>query len=326
MDKKYIIDIKKNDGNNDFVLDVNNISNLKTLDLDINRCLINYKKALNKDDLKRANEILNVLEKLTEYGDKRFSDANILFKVKEIILFYKNIDAKNIIDCMNILLKIKRFFRFLNSQITFEYNDENTSLIAEVNRIKDTIKIRELMDIDLYKNYNPSIKDLEIISEFKESFAASEECIYLQDIYNFFEEKLNSQIRNLDTVISKEGIGKYKSIFKGEYDDNFYKSEEFKSLLSKNIIYNYKDFSRVVDKYFLIYQYNNATMDKERESILVKLLLGNLINIPKIYRSFIIENIIKNKKQYVEINSFYDDVNKNLEIIREEKRLNNIVI
>ena len=40
-----------------------------------------YKKALNKCDLEEASEILLVLKELTEYGDKRFSDATILFKI-----------------------------------------------------------------------------------------------------------------------------------------------------------------------------------------------------------------------------------------------------
>ncbi len=326
MDKKYIIDIKKNNNSNDFILNVSNIGKLKSLDLDINNCLINYKKALNKDDLGKASEILSVLKELTEYGDKRFSDGRILFKIKEITLLYKNIDTKNVIDSMNILLKIKSFFRFLNSQITFEYNDENTNLIEKIKIIRDSIKIKELIDTSLYKNYNPSIRDLEIVLQFKENFNTNKEDIYLEEFYNFFYEKINKEIRTLNIITSKYKINKYKNIFSDKYNNNFYESEEFKNLLTRNTTDTYKDFSILADKYYLIYQYNNATIDKEKNSILARLLLGNLINVPKIYRGIIIENIIKGKKQYVEIDSLYDDINRNLEIIKEEKRLNAIVI
>lgn len=326
MEKKYIIDIKQDKENNDFVLDLSSVKKLKTLDLDINSCLISYKKALSKNNLEEASEILSVLRELTEYGDKRFSDANILFKIEEIILFYRNMNTKNIIDSMNVLLKIRYFFRFLNSQFTFQYDDENTPLIAEIKRIRDVIKITELVDENLYKNYNPSIKDLDIILEFKENFSTDEEYTYLEDMYNSFKKKINEQIKNLSIAVYTDGMEKCKNTFKDRYSNSFYESKEFKSLLSKSIVDNYKDFGILLDKYYLMYKYNNTNIYKEKEIILMDLLLYKFIKIPKIYRSFIIENIIKNKKKYVEISSFYDDANKNLQIVMEEKRLNSVVI
>ena len=321
MDKKYVIDIRENNDSNDFVIKIRDICNLNTLDLDINSCLANYKKALNKCDLEKASEILLILKELTEYGDKRFSDATILFKIKEIILFYKNMDCKNIIDSMNILLKIRGFFNFLSSQITFEYDDENTPLIEEIKAIRDNVKIEELLDKNLYQNYNPSIEDLEVIERFLKNFNYKN-YEFLDDIYVFFEEKINGKIKNLNKCKFKD----IKNIFKDKYDNDFYESSEFKSLLNKNIINNYKEFSLLVDKYYLIYRYNSLESYKEKRDILLKLLIGNLINVPKIYRGIIIENILENEKKYYEMNDFYDDVNKILEFIRKQNRLNAIII
>ena len=321
MDKKYVIDIRENNDSNDFVINIGDIYNLNSLDLDINSCLINYKKALNKCDLEKASEILLILKELTEYGDKRFSDATILFKIKEIILFYKNMDCKNIIDSMNILLKIRGFFNFLSSQITFEYDDENTPLIEEIKAIRDNVKIEELLDKNLYQNYNPSIEDLEVIERFLKNFNYKN-YEFLDDIYVFFEEKINGKIKNLNKCKFKD----IKNIFKDKYDNDFYESSEFKSLLNKNIINNYKEFSLLVDKYYLIYRYNSLESYKEKRDILLKLLIGNLINVPKIYRDIIIENILENEKKYYEMNDFYDDVNKILEFIRKQNRLNAIII
>ena len=321
MDKKYVIDIRENNDSNDFVINIGDIYNLNSLDLDINSCLINYKKALNKCDLEKASEILLILKELTEYGDKRFSDATILFKIKEIILFYKNMDCKNIIDSMNILLKIRGFFNFLSSQITFEYDDENTPLIEEIKAIRDNVKIEELLDKNLYQNYNPSIEDLEVIERFLKDFNYKN-YEFLDDIYVFFEEKINGKIKNLNKCKFKD----IKNIFKDKYDNDFYESSEFKSLLNKNIINNYKEFSLLVDKYYLIYRYNSLESYKEKRDILLKLLIGNLINVPKIYRGIIIENILENEKKYYEMNDFYDDVNKILEFIRKQNKLNAIII
>lgn len=321
MDKKYVIDIRENNDSNDFVINIGDICNLNTLDLDINSCLANYKKALNKCDLEEASEILLILKELTEYGDKRFSDATILFKIKEIILFYKNMDCKNIIDSMNILLKIRGFFNFLSSQITFEYDDENTPLIEEIKAIRDNVKIEELLDKNLYQNYNPSIEDLEVIERFLKDFNYKN-YEFLDDIYVFFEEKINGKIKNLNKCKFKD----IKNIFKDKYDNDFYESSEFKSLLNKNIINNYKEFSLLVDKYYLIYRYNSLESYKEKRDILLKLLIGNLINVPKIYRDIIIENILENEKKYYEMNDFYDDVNKILEFIKKQNRLNAIII
>ena len=321
MDKKYVIDIRENNDSNDFVINIGDICNLNSLDLDINSCLANYKKALNKCDLEEASEILLILKELTEYGDKRFSDATILFKIKEIILFYKNMDCKNIIDSMNILLKIRGFFNFLSSQITFEYDDENTPLIEEIKAIRDNVKIEELLDKNLYQNYNPSIEDLEVIERFLKNFNYKN-YEFLDDIYVFFEEKINGKIKNLNKCKFKD----IKNIFKDKYDNDFYESSEFKSLLNKNIINNYKEFSLLVDKYYLIYRYNSLESYKEKRDILLKLLIGNLINVPKIYRDIIIENILENEKKYYEMNDFYDDVNKILEFIRKQNKLNAIII
>ena len=321
MDKKYVIDIRENNDSNDFVINIGDICNLNTLDLDINSCLANYKKALNKCDLEEASEILLILKELTEYGDKRFSDATILFKIKEIILFYKNMDCKNIIDSMNILLKIRGFFNFLSSQITFEYDDENTPLIEEIKAIRDNVKIEELLDKNLYQNYNPSIEDLEVIERFLKNFNYKN-YEFLDNIYVFFEEKINRKIKNLNKCKFED----IKNIFKDKYDNNFYESSEFKSLLNKNIINNYKEFSLLVDRYYLIYRYNSLESYKEKRDILLKLLIGNLINVPKIYRDIIIENILENEKKYYEMNDFYDDVNKISEFIRKQNRLNAIII
>lgn len=321
MDKKYVIDIRENNDSNDFVINIGDICNLNSLDLDINSCLANYKKALNKCDLEEASEILLILKELTEYGDKRFSDATILFKIKEIILFYKNMDCKNIIDSMNILFKIRGFFNFLSSQITFEYDDENTPLIEEIKAIRDNVKIEELLDKNLYQNYNPSIEDLEVIERFLKDFNYKN-YEFLDDIYVFFEEKINGKIKNLNECNFED----IKNIFKDKYDNDFYESSEFKSLLNKNIIGDYKEFSLLVDKYYLIYRYNSLESYKEKRDILLKLLIGNLINVPKIYRDIIIENILENEKKYYEMNDFYDDVNKILEFIRKQNRLNAIII
>lgn len=321
MDKKYVIDIRENNDSNDFVINIGDICNLNTLDLDINSCLANYKKALNKCDLEKASEILLVLKKLTEYGDKRFSDATILFKIKEILLFYKNMDCKNIIDSMNILLKIRGFFNFLSSQITFEYDDENTPLIEEIKAIRDNVKIEELLDKNLYQNYNPSIEDLEVIERFLKNFNYKN-YEFLDDIYVFFEEKINRKIKNLNKCKFED----IKNIFKDKYDNNFYESSEFKSLLDENIISNYKEFSLLADRYYLIYRYNSLESYKEKRDILLNLLIGNLINVPKIYRGIIIENILENEKKYYEMNDFYDDVNKILEFIKKQNRLNAIII
>ncbi|CUN74373.1 hypothetical protein [Sarcina ventriculi] len=321
MDKKYVIDIRENNDSNDFVINIGDICNLNTLDLDINSCLANYKKALNKCDLEEASEILLILKELTEYGDKRFSDATILFKIKEILLFYKNMDCKNIIDSMNILLKIRGFFNFLSSQITFEYDDENTPLIEEIKAIRDNVKIEELLDKNLYQNYNPSIEDLEVIERFLKNFNYKN-YEFLDDIYVFFEEKINRKIKNLNKCKFED----IKNIFKDKYDNNFYESSEFKSLLNENIISNYKEFSLLADRYYLIYRYNSLESYKEKRDILLNLLIGNLINVPKIYRGIIIENILENEKKYYEMNDFYEDVNKILEFIKKQNRLNAIII
>ena len=183
------------------------------------------------------------------------------------------------------------------------------------------MKIEELLDKNLYQNYNPSIEDLEVIERFLKDFNYKN-YEFLDDIYVFFEEKINGKIKNLNKCKFKD----IKNIFKDKYDNDFYESSEFKSLLNKNIINNYKEFSLLVDKYYLIYRYNSLESYKEKRDILLKLLIGNLINVPKIYRGIIIENILENEKKYYEMNDFYDDVNKILEFIRKQNRLNAIII
>ena len=183
------------------------------------------------------------------------------------------------------------------------------------------MKIEELLDKNLYQNYNPSIEDLEVIERFLKNFNYKN-YEFLDDIYVFFEEKINRKIKNLNKCKFED----IKNIFKDKYDNNFYESSEFKSLLDENIISNYKEFSLLADRYYLIYRYNSLESYKEKRDILLNLLIGNLINVPKIYRGIIIENILENEKKYYEMNDFYDDVNKILEFIKKQNRLNAIII
>lgn len=324
MDKKYIVDIRNRNNYNDFVLDISDINNLNAIDLDINKNIDKCKRALENEELNEAYDFIKVLKNLTEYSDKRFSDINILFKIKEIILDYKRMDKENIVNSMEVLLKVRSFFRFLSGEISFKYDDKNTILIEEVKDIKNNIKIKisDLVDKKLYRNMNILVEEFDIVLQFKKAFEDDEEYCYIKDVYDFFRETIENKIK---IAVSQKSIELYKDILKNKYDESFYKSKEFENLVNKNNINSYEEILVLFDKYYLLYKFNKEISKKEKGYILMKILLSNF-NIPKIYRVFVIENIMENRKSYMCIEDLFNDINKSLRNIRENSCLNAIII
>lgn len=322
MDKTYILDIK-NDNSNNFVLKIGNIKNLKNIDLDVDKSVERCKKALTDNNLSEVHDILDILNQLTEYGDKRFSDLNILYKLREIILFHENMDKKDIIDSMKILLLIKKFFRFLNSQITFRYNDENTHLINKVKEIRENITFKNLLKDNEYRKRNISIVDFETIFEFKKNFINDEEYYFIEEMYEFFKNQIYRQIKR---AVLERSIESYMKILASKYEEGYYRSQEFGNLVKKNNLTNYKNFIETFDNNYLLYKFNTEDSSVNKINILMEILMVNFVNLPNIYRSFVIENIINNKKKHLDISNLFNDVDKNLEQIKRNKSLNAIMI
>lgn len=271
MEKGYVLDIKRNDIN-DYTLNLDNINEMKEIDLDINSNLKNFEIALNKDNLKEAKNLLEILTKLTEYGDKQVSDANILLKAKEILLFYKEMDKNSIVDSMIISIKIRKFFNFLCSQITFNSNDEKFRIIDKIHEIRNNILIEDLIKQEAYDEI--SLEDLENVVKFKRVFS-DEKFVFVDNVYKSFENKLNNKIKQLDN---------YKNILKNRYKKDFYCSNEYKDLNIKNNIKDYNQLITVFDKCYLLYKFNRSNLIKEKEVILMELLGNNFINLSGIYR------------------------------------------
>lgn len=313
MEKGYVLDIKRNDIN-DYTLNLDNINEMKEIDLDINSNLKNFEIALNKDNLKEAKNLLEILTKLTEYGDKQVSDANILLKAKEIILFYKEMDKNSIVDSMIISIKIRKFFNFLCSQITFNSNDEKFRIIDKIHEIRNNILIEDLIKQEAYDEI--SLEDLENVVKFKRVFS-DEKFVFVDNVYKSFENKLNNKIKQLDN---------YKNILKNRYKKDFYCSNEYKDLNIKNNIKDYNQLITVFDKCYLLYKFNRSNLIKEKEVILMELLGNNFINLSGIYRYYVIENISDRKEKYTIVGEFINVANKVIENIRKQDDILNAII
>ena len=231
-------------------------------------------------------------------------------------LNYKDDRLKDVDDMINYFSNEKKRTIGMFEYYMGHTRNENYNLVMENGEYATKQDINKIKDD--YKKYIENSNLWKGILSFKKE--------YLDE---------NIDIKTLEQKIAKEvmpqflkycGFKDIKNIFKDKYDNDFYESSEFKSLLNKNIIGDYKEFSLLVDKYYLIYRYNSLESYKEKRDILLKLLIGNLINVSKIYRDIIIENILENEKKYYEMNDFYDDVNKILEFIRKQNRLNAIII
>lgn len=315
MKNKIIIDINENN-NDSFVLNLKNIDSLNSIHLNKEDAIVECEEAIEKKDFEKAKDLLELTIKLSSYGDNDVNQLKDKFYGYKIIHLYYYKNDKSIEFYLSLLLEINKFFSIIHSQIDLEINEEINSIINKITDIKKEIDIKNLIEYSIknIKDINVTLKILEYIDKYREESNSNELKESLDKLYRYYELEIDNEIKRICKLPLLEEILRVKQILKNIYDDSFFETEEFANLIlrTRNDGYeNYKALIDLINKEYLVYRFNSEKSLEKRKYLLYSDLLSNYIELPIIYKEYVIEKLVEMNSKYrnfEKLNNTIDDI------------------
>ncbi|MBB6631503.1 hypothetical protein LGK99_04475 [Clostridium algidicarnis] len=322
---KIILDLNHIEKSSDFLLNLNNIEDIENLHLDLTNIIKECEEAISKKNFPLAKELLNVALKLSDYGDEKVNSIKNKYYFENINHKYKDIKKLKLKDAMNLLLEINMLFSILYSQSGLN-SRETESIINNLNKIKEDIPIKELVHKNIENSEaHSSIKELEDLEQFSKEY----KLIEIEELKLMYINKINEIIVSLKDKSLIDAINLVKKILKDKYPKDYLGSEEF---LNSGIKDNYKNIENYnallefADKAYLVYRFNISSSVKEKINILQSNLIPTYIELPSIYKEYVVNQLIIAKKEYSIISEFFEVLNNIIETINEEEENKSIPI
>lgn len=318
MNNKIIIDINENN-NDSFVLNLKNIDSLNSIHLNKEDAIVECEQAIEKRDFKKAKDLLELSIKLSSYGDNSIDELKDKFYGYKIIYLYDYRNNTSIEFYLSILLEINKFFSIIHSQINLELNEELNYIINKLSDIRKEIDIKNVIqyNIENIKDNNVSIKGLEYIEKYREENNSTELKESLDRFYKTYELEIDNEIKNICKLPLLEQLSKIKQILKEVYDNSFFETQEFANLILRtrnNGYENYKTLLDLINKEYLVYRFNNEKNLEKKKYLLYSELLSNYVELPIIYKEYVIEKLVEMKNKYIDFEKLSNTIN---DIIKE---------
>lgn len=330
MNNKIIIDINENN-NDSFVLNLKNIDSLNSIHLSKEDTIVECEQAIEKKDFKKAKDLLKLSIKLSSYGDNDIDKLKDKFYGYKIIYLYDYRNNKSIEFYLGILLEINKFFSLIHSQINLEINEELNYIINKISDIRKEININNLIqyNIENIKYNDVSIKGLEYIEKYRKENNSTELKESLDRFYKIYELEIDNEIKNISKLPLLEQLSKIKKILKDLYDDSFFETQEFANLIlrTRNSEYeNYKTLLDLINKEYLVYRFNNEKKLEKKKYLLYSDLLSEYVELPIIYKEYVIEKLVKMNNSYIDFEKLSNTVNNIIKEIGNNKPIEFIPI
>lgn len=318
MNNKIIIDINENN-NDSFVLNLKNIDSLNSIHLNKEDAIVECEQAIEKRDFKKAKDLLELSIKLSSYGDNSIDELKDKFYGYKIIYLYDYRNNTSIEFYLSILLEINKFFSIIHSQINLELNEELNYIINKLSDIIKEIDIKNVIqyNIENIKDNDVSIKGLEYIERYREENNSTELKESLDRFYKTYELEIDNEIKNICKLPLLEQLSKIKQILKEVYDNSFFETQEFANLILRtrnNGYENYKTLLDLINKEYLVYRFNNEKNLEKKKYLLYSELLSNYVELPIIYKEYVIEKLVEMKNKYIDFEKLSNTIN---DIIKE---------
>lgn len=318
MNNKIIIDINENN-NDSFVLNLKNIDSLNSIHLNKEDAIVECEQAIEKRDFKKAKDLLELSIKLSSYGDNSIDELKDKFYGYKIIYLYDYRNNTSIEFYLSILLEINKFFSIIHSQINLELNEELNYIINKLSDIRKEIDIKNVIqyNIENIKDNDVSIKGLEYIERYREENNSTELKESLDRFYKTYELEIDNEIKNICKLPLLEQLSKIKQILKEVYDNSFFETQEFANLILRtrnNGYENYKTLLDLINKEYLVYRFNNEKNLEKKKYLLYSELLSNYVELPIIYKEYVIEKLVEMKNKYIDFEKLSNTIN---DIIKE---------
>lgn len=328
MNNKIVIDIKENNSDS-FVLNLKDIDSLSSIHLSKQGIVSECEEVIKKKDFEYAKELLKLAVKLSSYGDKEIDELKDKVYGYSIIYKYDNRNNERLDFYLSLLLEIKTFISIIQSQVNLEFNEEIVSLIKKIKDIKEEININKLIDetIRKIKNIDVNVKELEYIIIYTEENSNKELKEKLKILSDLYKEELNNRIVNISKLAVLEEISRMKQILDNVYEKEFFESEEFIDLILRTKTSGYENCNillELIDKEYLVYRFNNEKNLEKKKYLLYNELLPGYIELPILYKEYVIEELTKRKNKYRSFEKFNNvviDIINEVNILKEIKSI-----
>ncbi len=328
MNNKIIIDIKENNSDS-FVLNLKDIDSLSSIHLSKQGIVSECEEVIEKKDFEYAKELLKLGMKLSSYGDNEIDQLKDKVYGYSIIYKYDNRNNESLDFYLSLLLEIKTFTSIVHSQVKLEFNEEIVNLINKIKEIKEEININKLIDETIIniENIDVNIKELEYIRKYTAEISNEDLKGKLKTLSNVYKEELDSRIVNISKLPVLEEILRMKQLLDNVYEKEFFKAEEFIALILRTKTNGYENCNillELIDKEYLVYRFNNEKNLEKKKYLLYNELLPDYIELPILYKEYVIEELIERKDKYrsfEKLNSVVSDIINEIHILKEIKSI-----
>lgn len=297
---KIIIDSLPKKKSTHFALNLNDIGNIKNIDLDLKSIKDKFNKAIEKGNFTLAKEYLILGERLSSCNNENLNNMKLNYYFKYII--YKNSNSyKELLDFLDILNNIDIFYSlcyYLSNVLDFNI-DESIRIVKE---IENSINLVEILE-NKYKNKkNLSLKEIRALDKYLEENNDKN----LKLLKDLLIESINNSVKNINNASNDNRVNFICTFLKDEYKEDFFVSKEFLYVINNyNEFENYYVLSEVSDKAYLLYKFNNAKNIYDRVEALYTNLIPDYLNLPIYYKEFVINELLEYKDKYCNIDEFF---------------------
>lgn len=315
---KIILDINNSKNSSTFLLNLKDLEKLNNINLDKFMLIEEIKESIKTNDFSLGEDLIKLLIKLSDYGEKMCDFARVEFYYRKIK--FNSVNARTIEEYINLFLEINSFISYYISLRYEDLSENFEHYINEIKEIEDSLKINELLEEKYIINKSlANFKEINLIKRYLEKNK-----IATTDLKKDLKLSLQEGFDKLKSLDDEKIIEIIKKIFENYFEEEFFSSFEFLNITLNNRykeFENYDDLLNFVNKEYLLYRFNKSKNLSDKADILIELFIDDYINLSRIEREIIVNKLMIKREKYNLVEEFLYLL---LEEIKTFKRLNKI--
>lgn len=317
--ENIILDSINSKKGGDFTLNLKNLEGLNDLNLDIKSALEALEESIEFKNFKVGDFQINLLKKISNYGDKDVDFARINYYYHKIIFKFNNLREPKVYDSLDLFFEIKSFRSFIISLRHEGVGEFTKDYLEEVKKIQEALNINEILHNKyITEEKSPSFEEEKLLKKYF-SFVKSEE---VRIIEKNIEEKKEKDLNYIKSLKSDKVANALKELLSEIYNESFFKSMEFLNITINNKyteFENYEALLEFVNKEYLVYRFNKGKSTKEKDVAIIEMGVKDYLNLPTFSREIVVNNLMLRCRSYNIIEEFFKALEEEIKEVQKLK-------
>lgn len=284
----YLVDIKKENKESSYVLDIRNISSKNDIELSFEVLEQRVLDCLIAKDFKKCYELLTCAFCICQNSDAYFL-LDFTVKASELISLTKELDKNNIVLMLDQKSKLLSLAKHGKSSRTAKLGAEHKAFLKTLRLLSEDIN-----DLDLIERLKNNISDY--VSFYTYRVLKSSKLSVASDTLTLLEKEILEKVSKLGDAAIGDMLSKV-------YEDDFLESKEFASLNIK--FENCDKLLAVTDKCHSLYMFNKTNIIEEKITILTNsMIITGFLGTDRLIKEFVVKQLVKNKEVLVDFQKF----------------------